>query len=479
MLKVSPGPAWPLFSGEQTRALENTLRNQLPPSALMQRAGLATARLALAIAPHANKIWIACGPGNNGGDGLEAAGQLKRWGKQPLVTWLGRPQDAPEDARTALDRATAAGVTISPVPPADCDLCIDALLGLGVSRAASGPLAQQIEQINALAVPILAVDLPSGLHGDTGTCAGAGVRATHTLSLLTLKPGLFTAQGRDLSGQVWFDDLEVSTKGLMEHARLNPKPIPLARPHASHKGNFGDLAVVGGAPGMTGAAILAATAALAQGPGRVFVGLLSPEGQTPGGVRPDLMLRPVDALELGDMTVVCGCGGGQAVAGHLPRILSRAKQLVLDADALNAIASDSQLQSLLRARQGRHYQTVLTPHPLEAARLLNCSVAEVQGKRLEAATRLAESWGCVIVLKGSGTVIAAPDNTSVINLTGNARLATAGTGDVLAGMLGARMAQSEQAFAAACAAVWLHGLAADQWPSGQALTASALAAELS
>jgi hydroxyethylthiazole kinase-like uncharacterized protein yjeF len=175
------------------------------------------------------------------------------------------------------------------------------------------------------------------------------------------------------------------------------------------------------------------------------------------------------------MTVACGCGGGDAVHAALPKVISTAKSLVLDADALNAIAADAQLQSLLIARGRRGRPTVITPHPLEAARLLGRSTGDVQSDRLAAARALAERFGCVAVLKGSGTVIAAPERVPHINPTGNARLATAGTGDVLAGLIAARLASSGDAFEAACGAVFDHGLAADCWPAGRPLTASALA----
>lgn len=474
MLPITAGATHPLHDGAATRALEAAAAPALPPHTLMQRAGLATARLALALAPHARSVWIACGAGNNGGDGLEAAVHLHRRGKTVQVGWLGQPERAPADTRAAHARAAAAGVRFADTPPPDCDCVIDALLGLGAARAPDGVLAQWIAHINALAVPVLAIDLPSGLHPDTGATAGACVRASHTLSLLTLKPGLFTAQGRDHAGQIWFDALDTEAPAAGACAWLNPAPPAPRRAHATHKGSYGDLAVIGGAPGMAGAALLAARAALHHGAGRVFVGLLD-DGLNVDPPQPELMLRAVDTLDPAHHTVVAGCGGGQAIAAHLPRLLSTAPRLVLDADALNAIAADSALRQLLRARQGRQRQTVLTPHPLEAARLLAGSSAQVQADRLAAARALAQELGCNVVLKGSGTVIAAPDAPPRINPTGNARLATAGTGDVLAGMIGARLAQGESAFSAACAAVYLHGQAADRWPAGQALTADALA----
>ncbi len=474
---ITSGRPQPLHTVGATRAIEARLAATLPPHTLMQRAGLATARLALAIAPHAQRYWIACGPGNNGGDGLEAARHLQQWGKQALVSWLGTPEDAPADARAAQARAAAAGVQWLAQPPDTCDCAIDALLGIGASRAPQGRLADWIARLNALPVPVLAVDLPSGLNADTGSTAGPCVRASHTLSLLTLKPGLYTAQGRDQAGQVWFDALGADLSAAAPQAWLGGPPAVLARPHASHKGSYGDVAIIGGATGMGGAALLAASAALHHGAGRVYVALLAGDmGVDPG--RPELMLRTPQALDAAQLTVVAGCGGGAAIAAELPRLLSGAPRLVLDADALNAIAGDSQLAILLRARAARQRETVLTPHPLEAARLLGSTAAAVQQDRLAAAQALAQQFGCCVALKGSGTVIAEPGETPVINPTGNARLATPGTGDVLAGLIGARLAQGEVAFEAAAAAVWLHGRAADRWPTGQPLTAGALAAAI-
>jgi hydroxyethylthiazole kinase-like uncharacterized protein yjeF len=445
----------------------------------MQRAGLAIAKLAMAIAPHAQRIWIACGPGNNGGDGLEAALHLRQWGKQPMVTWLGQPELAPPDAAAAYRRAVVAGVTFCPEAPIDMHLCIDALLGIGTQlREPTARMATWINQINDSGVPVLSVDVPTGLHADTGAATQLHVAATHTLSLLTLKPGLFTADGRDASGVVWLDDLQVT---LPQQSDIEPSAMLLAQPpyairrHNSHKGTFGDVAVIGGAPGMTGAALLAATAALHEGAGRVFVGLLDGGSLSVDTTQPELMFRLVDALDLNAMALVCGCGAGANLQSVMHRVLSSTAPLIIDADAINLIASNLTLQALLTARAQNNAITVLTPHPLEAARLLNCSIAQVQQDRLAAATQLALRFACVVVLKGSGTVIAAPGQLSAINPTGNARLATAGSGDVLAGLIGAKLAAGTPAFQAACDAVFLHGQTADTWPSESVLTASRLA----
>jgi hydroxyethylthiazole kinase-like uncharacterized protein yjeF len=226
---------------------------------------------------------------------------------------------------------------------------------------------------------------------------------------------------------------------------------------------------------MTGAALLAASAALHAGAGRVFVGLLDGGSLSVDTLQPELMFRPVDALDFSAMTVVCGCGGGDNMATLLFKAISTAAGIVIDADALNSIAKSVPLQALLSTRGERQAATVLTPHPLEAARLLGCTVLEVQRNRLAAAQQLAQRFNCTVVLKGSGTVVAAPGKMPVINPTGNARLATAGTGDVLAGMVGARLAGGLTAFKAATQAVFEHGMAADQWPDNVPLVAEALA----
>jgi hydroxyethylthiazole kinase-like uncharacterized protein yjeF len=398
---------------------------------------------------------------------------LRQWGKDPVVTWLGDEARAPADSLASLQTARLANVAFTGDIPGQCDLAIDALLGLGSARPLEGAMAAWAKAMNAGGAPVLAVDLPSGLDGDTGT--GHAVTATHTLSLLSLKPGLFTAGGRDASGQVWFDDLGAGEPAQEPSAWLAGPPAAPTRLHASHKGSYGDVAVIGGAAGMTGAALLAASAALHACAGRVFVALLDGGTLTVDTSQPELMFRPWDSLDLGHMSVACGCGGGDAIRAVLPKVLSTAQALVLDADALNAIAADTQLQSLLQARSRRPRPTVLTPHPLEAARLLGCSAEQVQRHRLLASRDLVERFGCVVVLKGSGSVIAAPGLPPMINPTGNARLATAGTGDVLAGMIAARLVAGISAFDAASGAVYALGLAADEWPRSSLLKASALA----
>lgn len=501
LLRITPGPAWSLFDATTTRCLEQAALQTHPPHTLMQRAGLATARLARALAPHARTVWVACGAGNNGGDGLEAAWHLRQQGLRVVVSWLGQPDTCPRDARRSWEKAQALDLEWSDAPPKNLgpqDLCIDALLGIGVAtqrrtgdaaRLGDPRLEALLQALHRSPAPVLCVDLPSGLEADTGhwalpdcqTLATTLPRsARHTLSLLTLKPGLFTAQGRDAAGQVWWDDLGVCAASETPQAHLAPAPVARARAHTSHKGRFGDVAVVGGeglshrGMGMGGAALLAGSAALQAGAGRVLVALLDAQAPSVDAQQPELMLRHVGALDLPTLTVVCGCGGGEAVREVLPAVLSQSPRLVLDADALNAVALDPALAQALRERAARQQTTVLTPHPLEAARLLGVDTATVQADRLRAARDLAASYGCVALLKGSGTVVASPEGNVTINPTGNGLLATAGTGDVLAGLVGALLTQGLDAPTAARTGAYLHGAAADQWSDKKALTAGEL-----
>jgi ADP-dependent NAD(P)H-hydrate dehydratase / NAD(P)H-hydrate epimerase len=492
----------PLYSAAATREIERAAAQALAPHTLMQRAGLALARLVCTIAPHAKVIWLACGPGNNGGDGLEAAMHLRFWGRDPVVTWLGDEATSPPDALASLDRARQAGVWFADAPPPRWDAAVDALLGIGVSRAPNDVMTDWLARMAQAGSPVLHVDLPSGLQADTGhmlqdTTKIIALRADsmpgnghfssqkHTLSLLTIKPGLFTAQGRDACGEIWFDDLGIEQAVAQPSAWLlgaEAMQMP-PRVHASHKGSYGDVAVIGGAAGMQGAALLAARAALHAGAGRVFVGLLA--GDMAVDVQqPELMFRDAASLDLAGKTVACGCGGGDAVRRLLPRLLSGSERLVLDADALNAISNDTSLQTLLQARAGKNQPTLLTPHPLEAARLLGINTAQVQSDRLQAAQSLAERFACSVILKGSGSIIASPGAAPSINPTGNARLATAGTGDVLAGICAAYLAQLDDATLAAQRACWVHGELAsgregEPFAARGVLTASALIQRLS
>jgi hydroxyethylthiazole kinase-like uncharacterized protein yjeF len=467
-----------LYRSAQVRVIEIRAAHGLPVGTLMQRAGASVAALARALKPHARRMLVLAGPGNNGGDGFEAAWRLKQAGVAVSVVWLGDEDLLPADASDALARARAAGVAISPARPGGpgssaeraswaglgrADLVIDALLGRGLGRPASGAMGQLIDTLNHQAADVLAVDLPSGLPGDTG-CLGSTphgdpaatrcVRARWTLALLSPAPGLWMAQGRDHAGEIWFDDL-----GVAIGAPGDPAPAAwlsrgagqfgLPRQHAGHKGSYGDVWIVGGASGMLGAATLAARAALNSGAGRVHLRALAPDAPPLDLLTPELMCHPVAgpqaaspaAETLARATVVAGCGGGSAITALLAELIDHSARLVLDADALNGVAADAWLRAALQARGAAGRASVLTPHPLEAARLLGCDAARVQGDRLAAAQTLADQLQCCVVLKGSGSVIAAPGCTPCINPSGNAALATAGSGDVLAGWLGGLWSQ--------------------------------------
>ncbi len=482
-----------LHDAASSRRVEAAALARHPAHGLIERAGWAVARLALALVPHGRTAIVFAGPGNNGGDGLIAARHLAARGWSVDIRLVGPAAKAGSDAAHALHAARHEGLHPQPGAaaladlPASTDLVLDALLGIGVSRAPAGDIADAIRAIETMRMrgaPVLAVDVPSGLDARTGQALGdAVVRADHTLSLLTLKSGLFTGEGRALGGRLWFDNLGEATGDpgddapgedrdgiarLIGRERILRWQRAFARSAASHKGRHGDVVVLGGAPSMRGAAWLAATAALTAGAGRVYAALPDDDGH-PWPARPELMHWDVErwsapASGWRDAVAVCGCGGGTAIAPALSTVLHGSARVVLDADALNLVATDEALQDALRRRATQGHPTILTPHPLEAARLLGLpAAAEVQADRLGAAVALAARFAATVVLKGSGSVIASPGRPLAINSTGSSALATAGSGDVLAGWTGGLWAQSPGAdpHDLACAAVAWHGAAAE------------------
>ncbi|WP_431263087.1 NAD(P)H-hydrate dehydratase [Roseateles chitinivorans] len=481
----------PLHDAPSSRRIESAALSQHPPHTLIERAGLSVARLALALQPFGRHATVFAGPGNNGGDGLIAARHLAARGWTVDVLLIGAGPQPGSDAAHALGAARRAGLRLhadaQPLPRST-DLVIDALLGLGASRAPEGAFASAMQAIDLrrdAGATVLAVDVPSGLDVRTGRALGADVvRAHHTLTFLTLKTGLFTGEGRALAGRVWFDDLGTSVDDLGDDSELSDginHPALLfgagriaqwqrasARSASSHKGRNGDVVVLGGAPTMRGAAWLAATSALAAGSGRVYAALPDDDGQ-PWPARPELMHWDATRWSASpdtwrDIVAVCGCGGGTAIAPALSTVLHGATRVVLDADALNLVAADETLQHALRRRAAHGWPTILTPHPLEAARLLGLpSAADVQADRLDAATQLARRFSATVVLKGSGSVVATPERRLSVNSTGSSALATAGTGDVLAGWIGGLWAQSPgiAPHDLACTAAAWHGAAAE------------------
>lgn len=463
-----------LYTVADIRAIEQAALATLPAYTLMQRAGTAAAgcaRLLLA-GQHADAaILVLAGPGNNGGDALEAASQLAQAGLKVAVLLSSEPAKLPADAQQALQHAQASPATFidaSSIDTTDWALVIDGLFGIGLLRAITGDISALIATINALHCPVLSLDVPSGLDADTGTIvggsAGCAIRATQTVTFIGNKAGLHTCDGRDCAGEVRVVDLDIAPQlyspshRQLNHASLFSAALH-ARRHNTHKGSFGDVSVLGGAPGMVGAAVLAARTAAKCGAGRVFVATIGKRIDY-DSTQPELMCRLADDIDFGHTTTVAGPGLGSSREAHdfLARALAAHAPLVLDADALNLISVEAGLQQKLATRKTA---TLLTPHPLEAARLLGISAQQVQADRLAAAQALATKFNAVTILKGSGSVIAAPCGDLVINSTGNPALATAGSGDVLSGLCGALLAQNWPVWEAALAAVWLHGQAAD------------------
>jgi hydroxyethylthiazole kinase-like uncharacterized protein yjeF len=462
-----------LYSVAQIRAIEEAARAGLPPGTLMRRAGAAAAALALDLlkAGPGGAVLVLAGPGNNGGDALEVAANLAAAGRAVEVLHLagGAPssETAPETG-AALERARGGGPRFidGVAPDAQYALVVDGLFGIGLARPLADHARDLAERVNGMDCPVLALDVPSGLDADTGAIVGphdVAIAATHTITFLGDKPGLHTGDGCDYAGQVSVDLLDVTLRAPAQ-ARLNGPALFAAslapRRRNSHKGSFGDVAVLGGAPGMLGAGLLAARSALYAGAGRVFLAALDASiGVDPN--QPEIMLRDAAGFAFERRTVVAGPGLGDASQAMrlLGKVIDASGPLLLDADGLNLVAASPELQERLARHDG---PVVLTPHPLEAARLLGVTAAIVQGDRLENARELAQRLHAVVVLKGAGSIIARPDGEVAINPTGNPGLATGGSGDVLAGVCGALLGQGWPAWEAALGAVWLHGAAADR-----------------
>lgn len=439
------------------RALEAEFANVTP--SLMERAGSCAARIATDMLT--GRALILAGPGNNGGDAFVVARLLKQAGHDPVVLFAGDPGKLPPDARRAhADWLADGGACATDYPAGKFALIIDGLFGIGLTRAIEGKYANWIERANASDCPILALDAPSGLNALTGQITGPAIRATRTVTFISLKPGLLTGDGPDLCGAIEVCDLglavgddhgTVVTPELF-HACLKP------RTRNSHKGSFGSVAILGGAPGMAGAALLAGRAALRLGAGRVYLGMLEALPVDPA--QPELMLRsPEEALQLASVLAI-GPGLGQSMpAGELlAQALASTIPRVIDADGLNLLAQSPLLQRKCAVSPA---PTFITPHPAEAARLLGSTTEAIQADRLAAALQLARRLNAHVALKGCGTIAATPGGRWFINTTGNPGLASAGTGDVLSGILAALLAQHWTPLEAILAAVHLHGAAAD------------------
>ncbi|VXB72502.1 NAD(P)H-hydrate epimerase,ADP-dependent (S)-NAD(P)H-hydrate dehydratase [Massilia sp. 9I] len=460
-----------LYSVAQLREIERAAYAGVEPGTLMRRAGEAAARFALELLGERRDrpVLLLAGPGNNGGDALEMAAILADAGVDATVLHLPGQRETTDEAASAHERARAGTVGFIDMLPPDADwaLVVDGLFGIGLTRPLDGEYRELVASLDSLRCPILALDVPSGLDADTGAVIGPdgiAVRATHTITFLADKPGLHTADGRDHAGQVQVEALGVSPELLpAPAARLASADVFAgrlsARRHNTHKGSFGDVAIVGGAHGMAGAAVLAARGAMYAGAGRTFVAMLDP-GPGYDSVQPEIMFRLADDFDHAGRTLVIGPGmGGSANAMRpLAKALGSDSPLVIDADAINLIGASPDLLGRLA---GRSAPAILTPHPLEAARLLGTTAAVIQADRLASAREMALRSNATVILKGSGSVIAHPDGALLINPTGNAGLATAGSGDVLAGICGALLAQGWPAWEAAAGSAWIHGAAAD------------------
>jgi hydroxyethylthiazole kinase-like uncharacterized protein yjeF len=468
----------------ELRTLESRAAAALSPNTLMARAGAAAAQFVIdqnRHAPHLATlpVWIVAGPGNNGGDALVMAARLRRAGIDVEVCM---PVEVkPDDARWALAEARQAGVKITTESPPSFDTfgwLIDGMFGIGLGRPLEGAfadLAGRLSRRSKASGGVLALDIASGLSSDTGEPVSRSadgraqaVRATHTITFIGAKPGHFTGDGRDLTGKLYIADLGVKPplepSVVLNAPSLFGSHLP-PRDFSTNKGTFGTLAVLGGDTGMCGAPILAARMALYGGAGKVnvaFIGTDSPPYDPP---HPELMLHHVDQISLDKMNALAvGCGMGQSERAKkvLVDVLALDVPKLFDADALNLISSDEKLAAKVAERGARGDPCVLTPHPLEAARLLGSEVKKVQADRIAAARQLAARFAAVAVLKGTGTIVASPDGRVSVNPTGNAALATGGTGDVLGGLIGAFLAQRLPAYEAALAGVYLHGLAAEE-----------------
>lgn len=471
---------WPksVYSAAQTRAIDAAIvGGGIAGLELMQRAANALWHALHARWSRVNQLTVLCGKGNNGGDGYLVAVLAAQAGWQVRVLTLCEPGELGGDARLAWQAALAAGIAIDAWHPGTllAGVVVDAMLGTGLTGEVREPFAGAIRAVNASGLPVVAVDIPSGLDADRGAILGVAVQADLTVTFICLKLGLLTGQGPDVTGHLHFAPLAAlpadRPNPLVE--RLLPDDwaglLP-ARPRAAHKGLFGHVLVLGGDHGMGGAIILAAQTALRSGAGRVTVATRAAHVAPLLSRCPEVMVAAVEEpeevkalLARADMLVV-GPGLGRspwsrglfqlAIAADLPR--------VLDADALNLLAQSPDA-NCLTARD------LITPHPAEAARLLGCTTAQVQADRLRALASLVERFGCAVVLKGVGSLVAAVDDQGQppsICTFGNPGMATAGMGDVLSGLAGALLAQGLTAGQAARYAVLVHALAGDMAANG-------------
>jgi NAD(P)H-hydrate epimerase len=472
-----------LYSAAHVRALDaNLIAAGTPGFELMQRAARATWRALVRQWPSANELSVVAGHGNNAGDGYLVAVLARRAGWHVRVLAAGDPQRLQGDAALAHAEAVSEGIAVQAftVQSELRGIVLDALLGTGLTGEVREPFSSAIAAINASGLPVAAVDIPSGLCADTGRILGSVVQADLTVTFIGLKVGLFTGDAADVVGELVFNDLQASAESFngvdIDARRLTAGNLPrlAVRTPTAHKGKFGHVLLIGGDRGFGGAILLSAQSALRSGAGMVSVATRSEHVPAALARIPEVMvLGTSSANQLMELlqkvsVLVVGPGLGQAAWGR--SLLSAAANAPLpqvwDADALNLLAS-----SHLSLPKG----CVVTPHPGEAARLLGISTAEVQADRPAAAHALSKKYTAVVILKGAGSLIASPDGRLSLCHQGHPAMATAGLGDVLAGLVGALLAQGMDAFDAACLAVWLHANAgAQQGKSGRGLAASDL-----
>ena len=462
-----PHSIWP---ADELRRAEKTAAESLgiPLYELMQRAGQAAFDVARDAYPASRHWLILCGHGNNGGDGYVVARLAQGAGIRVTLLAQVSEKPLPEEAQAARDAWLAADGVIHQfnIPwPLDVDLIIDGLLGTGLQNAPRDNVVSLIEQANHFPAPIIALDIPSGLNAQTGATPGAVVQAAYTITFIALKPGLLTGKARDVVGQLRHHALGLEAWLTQQPTHLNRLDASqlaqwfTPRRPTSHKGDHGRLLVIGGDRGTAGAIRMAGEAALRAGAGLVKV-LTRVENIAPIiTARPELMVDELTPQSLDESlawadVVVIGPGLGQAPWGKqaLRKIDNFCKATLWDADALN----------LLAINPDKRHNRVITPHPGEAARLLNCTVAEIENDRLLSAQRLVKRYGGVVVLKGAGTIVADERGVMSIIDAGNAGMASGGMGDVLSGIIGALLGQALSPYDAACAGCIAHGAAADE-----------------
>ncbi|MBC3880316.1 NAD(P)H-hydrate dehydratase [Undibacterium sp. LX40W] len=489
-MKLSPPCNLSVYLSKDIRAIETAVKAHAPKPSLMQRAGLAAANLASQLIHINEPILIFAGPGDNGGDAFEMAIHLSQRGYLVQIYRLNEETQYSHDAALSLGGATNSAITWI-VSHEDLEqalqstsLIVDGLFGIGLNRAIIGRAAELVNLINQTSqrrsIPVLSLDIPSGLNADTGnifTHTGASansitttIRATHTITFIANKPGLFTAKGRDFAGKIILETLNIDADSfprtsLYLNANDNVTGLLHRRNHDSNKGSFGDVSIIGGADGMCGAAILSARGALMSGAGKVHVGFCTEQTRSSMEIDPqypEIMCRHANDIEFAKSVIAIGPGLAHSPTAKklLARALNESPCLVIDADAINLIAQDIQLQHQVLKRREKNFSTILTPHPLEAARLLNTDTANIQRDRLEAISELTDKFQTIVILKGSGSLIS-DGQTTFINTSGNPALATGGTGDVLTGVCAALLAQGLAPIDAARLACFVHGAAAD------------------